>query len=179
MRAALALAQVDRVSVRCSSRPSTKMMRRLKGKAQSPWGQSIEPTSKPVENTDFTLAHSMNLRRRWEAWTRIDAAATQPVFRVLCHQVIRIPGRVIKRPCVRRSLAPANTSIGVGAGGHSPLSQKTVAPDFFGHAAIRRFSETSPRGAAMGGYGNGAGAPPATDRPEAQCLVCARSTNTP
>ena len=28
----------------------------------------------------FTLAHSMNLRRRLEAWTKIDAAATQPLF---------------------------------------------------------------------------------------------------
>ena len=28
------------------------------------WGQAIEPTSKPLDNTDFTLAHGMNLRRR-------------------------------------------------------------------------------------------------------------------
>ncbi len=30
---------------------------------------------------------------------RIDAAVTQPVFGVLCHQVIGIAGRVIKGPC--------------------------------------------------------------------------------
>ena len=38
--------------------------------SRRPWGQTIEPTSKPLENTDFTLAHSMNLRRRSEAWMR-------------------------------------------------------------------------------------------------------------
>jgi hypothetical protein len=60
-----------------------------------PFGQNTQPTSEPLENTDFTLASSMNLRRRSEAWTRIDAAATQPVFGGLCHQLIGIAGRVI------------------------------------------------------------------------------------
>jgi len=32
-----------------------------------PWGQNTQPTSKPLENTDFTLVRSMNLRRRSEA----------------------------------------------------------------------------------------------------------------
>ena len=53
-----------------------------------PWGEEIEPRSKSLEDTDFTLACSMNLRRPSEASMRIDAAATQPVFGVLCHQVV-------------------------------------------------------------------------------------------
>jgi len=61
-----------------------------------PWGQTIEPASKTLENTDFTLASSINLRRRSEAPMRIDAAATQPVFGRLCHQLIGIAGRVRK-----------------------------------------------------------------------------------
>ena len=43
--------------------------------ASNSWGQTIEPTSQPLENSDFTLAHSMNLRRRPEASARIDAVA--------------------------------------------------------------------------------------------------------
>jgi hypothetical protein len=56
-----------------------------------PFGQNTQPTSELLENTDFTLARGMNLRRRSEAWTRIDAAATQPVFGVLCHQIMPFP----------------------------------------------------------------------------------------
>ncbi len=41
--------------------------------------------TKPLENQEFTLASSLNLRRRSEASMRIDAAATQPVFGVQCH----------------------------------------------------------------------------------------------
>ncbi|GAG11057.1 unnamed protein product, partial [marine sediment metagenome] len=58
-------------------------------------GQTIEPTLKLPENTDVTLAHSMNLRRRSEESMRIDAASTQPVFGRLCHQLMDIAGRVI------------------------------------------------------------------------------------
>ena len=53
-----------------------------------PWRQRIEPTSKPLGNADFTLASSVNLRRRSEASMRIDMAATQPVFGVLRHLLI-------------------------------------------------------------------------------------------
>ena len=38
-------------------------------------GQTIEPTSNPLEKADFTLASSMNLRRHSEALMRLDAAA--------------------------------------------------------------------------------------------------------
>jgi hypothetical protein len=41
----------------------------VKGKilGRKPFGQNIQPTSKPLENTGFTLARDMNLRRRSEA----------------------------------------------------------------------------------------------------------------
>ena len=45
------------------------------------WSQVVEPPSKPLENSHFTLVSSMNLRRRSEASMRIDAAPTQPVIR--------------------------------------------------------------------------------------------------
>ena len=63
-----------------------------------PWGQNTEPTSKPLENADFTLAHSINLSRRLKASMRSDAAATQPLFGGLCHQLIGIAGPAIKPP---------------------------------------------------------------------------------
>ena len=44
-------------------------------------GPRTEPTRKHFENTDFTLAHSMNLGRRSEASMRSDAVATQPDLR--------------------------------------------------------------------------------------------------
>lgn len=58
------------------------------------WGQTIETTPTLLENKGFTLARRTNLRRRSEPSMRIDAAATQLVFGVLCHQVIRIAGHV-------------------------------------------------------------------------------------
>ena len=61
----------------------------------SAWGQTIEPTSKPLGNTDFTLASGMNLRRCSDASMGIDAAVAQPVFGVLCHQLMGIAGCVI------------------------------------------------------------------------------------
>jgi hypothetical protein len=60
----------------------------------SAWGQKIEPKSKPLENTDFTLASSVNLRRRLEASMRYTAtleflfsgAGKHPDFQVTsCH----------------------------------------------------------------------------------------------
>jgi hypothetical protein len=60
-----------------------------------PFGQNTQPTLKPLENTDFTLAGNQNLRRRSEASMKIETAGTQPVFGGLCHQLIRIAGRVI------------------------------------------------------------------------------------
>ncbi len=56
------------------------------------------PTPKQLGNTDFTLAGSMNVRRRSKTSMRIDTTATQPVFSGLCHQVIGIAGHVIKGP---------------------------------------------------------------------------------
>jgi hypothetical protein len=43
---------------------------------RTPFGQDTQPTSKPLGNTDFTLASSMNFGRRSEPLMRIDAAAT-------------------------------------------------------------------------------------------------------
>ena len=68
------------------------------------WGQTTEPTSRPLGNTDFTLASSMNLRRRSGASMRIDAAGTWPPhLGVRCHQAIPFVGCVIKRPFLKRS----------------------------------------------------------------------------
>jgi len=49
------------------------------------FGHNTLPISKPLENTDLTLASKINLRRDSKASMRIDAAATQPVFGRLCH----------------------------------------------------------------------------------------------
>jgi len=57
----------------------------------NPCGQDTQPTSKSPENKEFALAHSVNLRQRSEASMRIDAAATQPVLGILCHQVMPFP----------------------------------------------------------------------------------------
>ncbi len=69
-----------------------------------PNGQNTQPASKPLGNTDFTLASSMNFRRRSEASMRIDAAATQPEFGSLCYQLIGIVRCVIKGPCMKHSI---------------------------------------------------------------------------
>jgi hypothetical protein len=61
-------------------------------------GQIIEPTSKPLEKMDFMIASSMNFRRRSGASMGIEAAATQPGFGGLCHQLIRIAGHVRNGP---------------------------------------------------------------------------------
>ena len=87
----LALRQQVAVLNQSVKRPRLRPRDRIFWVVLSPWGQKTETTSKPTESTDFTLAHSMNLRRRSEASMRIDAAATQPVFWVLCYQVMPSP----------------------------------------------------------------------------------------
>jgi len=81
--------------------------------AITPCGQVIGPTSKPLENTNYTLASSMNLRRRSEASMRIDAAATRLVFGILRHQVMTLIGRPRKPP----SLPNSTTQDGVSGRG--------------------------------------------------------------
>ena len=76
---------------------------------------------------------------------RIDAAATQPVFGRLCHQLIGIAGRVRKRPILERAgrlrhklLTPSLGRPGVPAWS---LSQETVGLRFFGHVEISTIND--------------------------------------
>ncbi len=66
----------------CDTSPILSLILRLLAVCVQPlpWGQKMSRHRNPLKSTDFTLAHSMNLRRRSEASMRIDAAATQPVF---------------------------------------------------------------------------------------------------
>ena len=86
---------------------SWTMLSRLTVSLATPRGaKQLSRHRNPLERTDFTLASSMNLRQRSEASMRIDAAATQPVFGGLCHLLMPIAGRVIKRPIKKRPRNP-------------------------------------------------------------------------
>ena len=73
-------------------------------------GPKIEPTSKALEDPDFTLAHSMNFRRRSGASMRIDAAADDPRVRGSISSALGIAGRVKYRPISRTGASTSNVA---------------------------------------------------------------------